>query len=151
MGRDPEPEGSSSDQQSCLCQACGFTPSDPNGKYHQTDIPSLRKLEQFDQIMTDIGLWNQPKPRRNQVQSAGTIKPEKILVHDTTHYYAYSSFQVMAYNIEKGKVHKKSVAHVTKCCGCENKLLDCPAIIRGSIPMSGGDRGEVLRKDVLGA
>ncbi len=129
MGRDPEPDEAHHHltNNPAFARACGFTPPDPNGNYRQTDIPSLRKLEQFDQIMTDAGLWNQLK--LNEVErsvQAGAIKPEKILVHDTTHYYAYSSFQVMEYTDEKGKVHKKSVAHVTKCCGCENKLLGLP-------------------------
>jgi hypothetical protein len=54
MGRDPEPDEAHHHltNNPAFARACGFTPSDPNGKYHQTDIPSLRKLEQFDQIMT---------------------------------------------------------------------------------------------------
>ncbi len=27
--------------------------------YRQSDVPSLRKLEQFDQIMSDNGLWGE--------------------------------------------------------------------------------------------
>lgn len=126
MGRDPEPDEVHHHltNNPAFARACGFTPPNPDGSYRQTDIPSLRKLEQFDQIMTDAGLWNQLKlDEVERSVKSGAIKPEKILVHDTTHYYAYSSFQVMEYKDEKGKVHKKSVAHVTKRCGCEHKQL----------------------------
>jgi len=77
-------------------RTCGFTLPDPNGPYRQSDVPSLRKLEQFDQIMTDNGLWGDvavDQVARNL--KSGCIQVESTLVHDTTHYRAYSGMQVV--------------------------------------------------------
>ena len=74
-------------------RVCGFAPSIGAAAYYSTDVPSLRKLQQFDQIMTDYGLWAQAKldeVRRNI--AAGVVQPENTLVGDTTHYYANSGF-----------------------------------------------------------
>jgi len=76
-------------------RACGFTLPRP-GHYSYTDIPSLRKLQQFDQIMTEAGLWSEAKidqVRRNL--QADRIHVEPTLVHDTTHYPAYSSMRTV--------------------------------------------------------
>ena len=46
--------------------------------------------------MTQSGLWSQVAlDRVADNLRAGVIKPEATLVHDTTHYYAYSSMQVI--------------------------------------------------------
>jgi len=128
MGFDPEPENVHHHltNNPAFARACGFTPPDPKGVYRQTDVPSERKLQQFDQIMTRAGLWNQMKldEVKRAIQS-GAIRPEEILVHDTTHYHAYSSFEVVEYKDEKGKTQKKSAPKVTKRCGCEDKQ-HCP-------------------------
>jgi hypothetical protein len=79
-----------------FARTCGFTLPDPKRGYRQSDIPSLRKLEQFDQIMSDNGLWG--KAAVKQVAKnlkEGFIKMESTLVHDTTHYHAFSSMQVV--------------------------------------------------------
>jgi hypothetical protein len=81
-----------------FARSCGFTLPDrrhPN-RYRQSDVPSLRKLEQFDQIMSVHGLWGEAAV--GQVAKnlrEGVIKVESTLVHDTTHYEAFSSMQVI--------------------------------------------------------
>jgi len=132
-------------------RVCGFTLPDPNGSYRQSDVPSLRKLEQFDQIMTDNGLWGDAavdQVTRNL--TTGSIQAESTVVHDTTHYHAFSGMQVVelpqadapAENAsatppataerkpnEKGKkakkARKKSHPKTTKRCRCKDRQ-HCP-------------------------
>jgi len=97
-GRPAEPEIVYAELQSnpSYARTCGFTLPDPNGSYRQSDVPSLRKLEQFDQIMTDSGLWGDAavdQVARNL--KAGCIQVESTVVHDTTHYHAFSGMQVV--------------------------------------------------------
>jgi len=97
-GRPAEPEIVYAELQSnpSYARTCGFTLPDPNGPYRQSDMPSLRKLEQFDQIMTDSGLWGDAaldQVARNL--KTGCIQVESTVVHDTTHYHAYSGMQVV--------------------------------------------------------
>ena len=40
-------------------RTCGFTIPGSGKSARQSDIPSLRKLQQFDQIMTAAGLWGE--------------------------------------------------------------------------------------------
>lgn len=77
-------------------RACGFTLPRADGRYRHMDVPSLRKLEQFDQIMTANGLWGESKVDQvvRNLQS-GVVQPESTLVHDTTHYRAYSGMQTV--------------------------------------------------------
>lgn len=42
-----------------FARTCGFTLPDPKRGYRQSDVPSLRKREQSDQIMSDHGLWGE--------------------------------------------------------------------------------------------
>jgi len=98
QGQPPEPEivfaalrGNPS-----YARACGFTLPEPNGQYRHSDVPSLRKLEQFDQIMTTAGLWSEAavdQVARNL--KTGRIQAESAAVHDTTHYQACSGMQVV--------------------------------------------------------
>ncbi len=80
-----------------FARVCGFSHKQKDREaYHYQQVPSLRKLEQFDQIMTDTGLWDRIK--RSEVKtnlSSGVILPEEELVGDTTHYHAYSSFETV--------------------------------------------------------
>ncbi|GAF73641.1 unnamed protein product, partial [marine sediment metagenome] len=79
-----------------FARTCGFTLPDPRRGYRQSDVPSLRKLEQFDQIMSDNGLWGEAavgQVAKNLKE--GYIKLEPTLVHDTTHYQAFSSMRVV--------------------------------------------------------
>jgi hypothetical protein len=79
-----------------FARTCGFTIPRPGKPERQSDIPSLRKLQQFDQIMTAAGLWEELALDRVAANlREGKIKVEATLVHDTTHYHAYSSMQVI--------------------------------------------------------
>jgi hypothetical protein len=105
-------------------RACGFAPKDEKDEYCGKHVPSLRKLQQFDQIMRDSGLWNKIKlseVRRNIEE--GIIKKENELVGDTTHYYAYSGFETVPYKDENDKEHRKSQSKVTKNCRCEDRAI----------------------------
>jgi len=152
-GRPAEPEVVYDELQSnpSYARVCGFTLPDPNGSYRQSDVPSLRKLEQFDQIMTDNGLWGDAavdQVTRNL--TTGRIQAESTVVHDTTHYHAFSGMQVVelpqagepSENAsatppateegkpnEKGKkakkARKKSHPKTTKRCRCKDRQ-HCP-------------------------
>ena len=103
-------------------QECGFSLPHPNGAYNHRNIPKLRTLEQFDQIMRDAGLWDRLK--KNEISyniKTDIIKKEEVLVHDTTHYHGYSAFITLEYVNEKGKTVKKSQCKATKVCGCSDK------------------------------
>ncbi|MCH8242179.1 MAG: hypothetical protein IH897_06155 [Planctomycetes bacterium] len=79
-----------------FARTCGFTIPRPGKPERQSDIPSLRKLQQFDQIMTAAGLWEELALDRVAANlREGKITVEATLVHDTTHYHAYSSMQVV--------------------------------------------------------
>jgi len=132
-------------------RTCGFTLPAPDGHYRQSDVPSLRKLEQFDQIMTDSELWSDAAV--DQVAKnlkTGCIQAESTVIHDTTHYHAYSGMQVVelpqavepSENAsatqpvtkegepnEKGKkakkARKKSHPKTTKRCRCKDRQ-HCP-------------------------
>lgn len=128
MGFPPEPEMVFNQLFSNLsfARVCGFVPNIKNDTYWFKNIPSLRKLEQFDQIMTEYGLWSQNKwdeVRRN-IEN-GIIKKESELVGDTTHYHAFSGFETVQYKDDKGREKTKSQSKVTKNCRCKNQD-DCP-------------------------
>ena len=128
MGFAPEPEVVHNLLTSNLsfARVCGFIPNNSDERYWYRNIPSLRKIEQFDQIMTEYGLWSRSKweeVRRNIEQ--GIIKKESELVGDTTHYHAYSGFETVAYTNARGKEKKKSQSKVTKNCRCEDQE-NCP-------------------------
>jgi hypothetical protein len=109
-----------------FARVCGFMPKGADEQYSFNYVPSLRKLEQFDQIMQEYGIWNRIKldeVRRNIEQSI--IKEEDMIVGDTTHYHACSGFETVVYEDEKGKEQKKSQSKVTKNCRCEDQN-NCP-------------------------
>jgi hypothetical protein len=90
-----------------FARVCGFMPKGADEQYSANYVPSLRKLEQFDQIMQEYGIWNrikQDEVRRNIEQSI--IKEEDIIVGDTTHYHACSGFETVVYEDENGKEQK---------------------------------------------
>jgi hypothetical protein len=103
-----------------FARVCGFSHKEKDrADYHYQQVPSLRKLEQFDQIMTEAGIWERIK--RSEVKTnlaTGVIRPEKELVGDTTHYHAYSSFETVRYEDDKGAEQKKSQSKPTKNCRC---------------------------------
>ena len=124
MGRKPEPLEVYHHlvNNPAFARACGWTIPHPRCGYRHTDVPSLRKLEQFDQIMTDHGLWSQQKweeVRRNVEE--GHIQPEPEVVHDTTHYVAHSSFEVVEYQDPHDNPGKKSQSKPHKACACEHQ------------------------------
>jgi hypothetical protein len=128
MGFSPEPEivYSLLTSNPSFARVCGFVPKGENSEYSNKHVPSLRKLEQFDMIMRDWGLWDRIKweeVRRNIEKRV--IQKENELVGDTTHYHAYSSFETVTYEDEKGKEQKKSQSKVTKRCRCED-WQHCP-------------------------
>jgi len=68
-----------------FARVCGFVlkPKD-NPDYRFEQIPSLRKLEQFDQIMREAGLWDQIKHAEvGENLSNGVIAKENEMVGDT--------------------------------------------------------------------
>jgi len=103
-------------------RVCGFIPKGDNDQYSFKHVPDLRKLEQFDQIMTDYGLWDRLKIQQViENIKQGIIKEEKELVGDTTHYHAFSSFETLTYIDENGKEQRKSQSKTTKNCRCQDK------------------------------
>lgn len=105
-----------------FARVCGFVPKGQDEKYWYKYVPSLRKLEQFDQIMTSYGLWDQIK-RKEVLENIdqGVIKKENVLVGDTSHYHAYSSFETVPYIDKKGKEKRKSQSIITKNCRCKER------------------------------
>ncbi len=79
-----------------FARSCGFTIPRAGKPERASDIPSLRKLQQFDQIMTQNGLWGEAALDRVAANLRdGTVQVEATVVHDTTHYRAYSAMQVL--------------------------------------------------------
>jgi hypothetical protein len=123
MGFAPEPENVHNLLTSNLsfARVCGFVPKGNVDAYWQKHVPSLRKLEQFDQIMTEYGLWEEAKWEQVVKNlEAGVIQKENVLVGDTTHYHAHSGFETVTYNNSKGKKKKKSQSKTTKNCRCKD-------------------------------
>ncbi len=121
MGFAPEPEQVHLLLKSnpAFARVCGLFQQRKDGGYHGEAVPSLRKLEQFDQIMTDAGLWGRIKRIVVGANIAsGVVQPEAEWVGDTTHYHAYSSFETVPYQDAKGNEQKKSQSKLTKTCGC---------------------------------
>ena len=121
MGFPPEPEMVHSFLSTNLsfARVCGFIPKSQDDQYWHRHVPAIRKLEQFDQIMTDYGLWNKNKYDEVRVNlENNVIAIENELVGDTTHYHAFSGFETVTYEDEKGKEKKKSQSKLTKNCRC---------------------------------
>lgn len=106
-----------------FARVCGFAPKENDRPwiYSAQQIPSQRKLEQFDQIMRESGLWGAIKidEVKSNLQS-GVIDKENELVGDTTHYHAYSGYETVTYDDENGNPKKKSQSKVTKNCRCDD-------------------------------
>ena len=105
-----------------FARVCGFIPKGDNDQYWFRFVPSIRKLEQFDQIMTEYGLWDRLKIKEViENLEQGIIEEEKELVGDTTHFHGYSGFETVTYIDEKGKEQRKSQSKTTKTCRCKDK------------------------------
>ena len=124
MGFAPEPEKVSLllNSNPSFVRVCGFAPKNEKDEYCFRHVPSLRKLEQFDQIMTEWGIWESLKLQEVRANlESGVIKKENELVADTTHYHAYSGFETVKYIDDKDKEQKKSQSKLTKNCRCQNR------------------------------
>lgn len=110
-----------------FARKCGFKYIiDDETKHHQSNIPSLRKLQQFDQIMNLYGLWDNMKWKMvTQNLTDGTVKVEADLAFDPSHVEANSSFTVAETNTDQGKKVKKAVGKLSKRCSCPDKN-SCP-------------------------
>jgi hypothetical protein len=128
MGFAPEPENVHALLTSNLsfARVCGFVPKGADSNYWHKYVPSLRKLEQFDQIMTEYGLWSKAKwdHVRGNIDNK-IIRKENELVGDTTHYHAHSVFKTLEYTDSKGKEKTKSQSKTTKKCQCKDPNT-CP-------------------------
>jgi hypothetical protein len=72
--------------------------------------------------MRENGLWR--KAKREQVArslESGVVQPEREIVHDTTHFPAWSSFETVKYEDNKGAPCRKSQSRLTKRCTCTDK------------------------------
>jgi hypothetical protein len=150
MGRPAEPEEVHDNLRDnpTFARACGFTLPDRSVGYRYSDVPALRKIEQFDQIMSTRGLWaciKWDEVRRNL--DDGVVKVEEELVHDTTHYEAFSAMDVLQYEppqaptvarpprperrrakraaAKEAQKAKKSQSRTIKRCRCKIRD-DCP-------------------------
>lgn len=157
MGFPPEPESVYLLLRSnpSFIRVCGFAPKTEKDEYCFQHAPSLRKLEQFDQIMKESGLWAKVKfAQVSRNLQSGVIKKEKELVGDTTHYHAYSGFETVVYVDDKGKEQKKSQSKLTKRCRCEDtqkcghawELADDGAgtIVKSNKKMHWGHKASIL-------
>jgi len=110
-----------------FARKCGFKYIiDVETKDCQYNIPSLRKLQQFDQIMNLYGIWDQMKWKIvKQNLTNGTVEIEPDLAFDPSHVEANSSFTVAESDTENGKKVKKAVGKLSKRCGCTDKN-NCP-------------------------
>jgi hypothetical protein len=76
--------------------------------------------------MRQAGIWDQIKVSEVKTNfQTGVIETEKELVGDTTHYHAYSGFETLTYEDEKGNLKKKSQSKPTKGCRCDD-WSSCP-------------------------
>jgi len=112
VGQPPEPEfvHQKLRENPAFARTCGFTVPQPGKPTRQADIPSLRKLQQFDQIMTDNQLW--AELALDQVADNlrnGTVQPESTVVHDTTHYHAYSTMKVVDLDVSRQEAETQEI------------------------------------------
>lgn len=160
MGRRPEPEEVDDllRNNPTFARVCGFTPKNimKYDEYSFEHIPGERKIQQFDQIMTQSGLWDKIKVLQvNRNLLDGTIEIEAEMVGDTSHYIAHSSFETLTYTADSGKEKKKSQSKTTKTCGCKNwnecahewVLSDDGA---GSVAKSGGKLYWAHKASIIG-
>lgn len=144
-------------------RACGFTLPEAHRGYRQSDVPSLRKIEQFDQIMTGAGLWHHlaVEQVRANLRSA-TVEVGVTLVHDTTHYPARSAMTAVelpsAPNQEPKPdkpARRKSHPRTIKTCRCpERKRCPHPWVSAdpgaGTVSKSGGKRYWAHKASTIG-
>lgn len=128
MGFSPEPDMVFHQLTSNLhfARVCGFVPQGEDKIYWHRHVPSLRKLQQFDQVMTDYGLWDTTKWEEvSKNLKNSVIQIENELVGDTTHYHAFSAHENIKYEDRNGKEQYKSQSKTTKKCRCKDHE-NCP-------------------------
>jgi hypothetical protein len=108
-----------------FARACGFTLPDPAVGYRASDVPSLRKLEQFDQIMTDRGLWDVAAVQRVSANlKEGIVETQDTGIHDVTHFLAFSELRT----VELPEKHVAEGAEAASKVGTESSA---PAPLEG--------------------
>lgn len=133
-----------------FARLCGFRYElAEKGRFITDSVPSLRKLEEFDQVMSEAGLWAAIRERavRDNLKS-GRVELEEDLAIDTTHYRACSGFTATEVLVEPAKKaaeaptptevpaatdetapaprtrrrrERRAVPRVAKRCGCAEK------------------------------
>lgn len=143
MGLDPDPKtvhvlltGNPS-----FARLCGFSYEVVQpGRVVQGHVPSLRKLQEFDQIMSKDGIWSDVRADLvHENLQTGRVAAESDLVIDTTHFPANSGSETVELSAEDvrlaglladdrpdkrrspPKPTKKCVPRVAKRCGCKDK------------------------------
>jgi hypothetical protein len=88
-----------------FARLCGFRYEvAEKGRVITDNVPSLRKLEEFDQVMSQAGLWSSIKARAvGENLESGRVALEDDLVFDATHYRANSGFSVAEVPVEPAK------------------------------------------------
>jgi len=110
-----------------FARKCGFKYIiDDETRHHQHNIPSRRKLQQFDQIMNLYGIWDNMKWKMvKQNLTDNTVAIEQDLAFDPSHVEANSRFTVVETQTDHGKKIKKAVGKLSKRCACSDKN-NCP-------------------------
>ncbi len=106
-----------------FARKCGFKYLiSENTKLSQENIPSPRKIEQFDQIMNLYGIWSKMKWKMViQNLTDGTVEIEKDISFDTSHVKGNSSFTTAETVDKKGEKTKRSIGKLSKRCSCIDK------------------------------
>ncbi len=106
-----------------FARKCGFKyVIDECTKKCQHTVPSLRKMEQFDQIMNLYGIWAKMKWKiANQNLSDGTVAIESDLAFDPSHVEGNSQFTTVETTDKNGKKQKRAIGRLSKRCSCSDK------------------------------
>lgn len=106
-----------------FARKCGFKHIiDEQTKQCQHNVPSLRKIEHFDQLMNLYGIWDKMKWKMvTQNLTDGTVEIEKDLAFDPSHVEGNSGFKVVKTVNYKSKEIKKAVGKLSKRCTCVDK------------------------------
>ena len=84
-----------------FARVCGFIPADSDEAYWFKHVPSLRKLEQFDQIMREYGLWDRIKwseVRKNIERKVINLKGKDLIINCIFKLPLFIHFRAVANN-----------------------------------------------------
>lgn len=106
-----------------FARKCGFKyVIDKRTKKCQHTVPSLRKIEHFDQLMNLYGIWDKMKWKiMTQNCNDGTIEIEPDLAFDPSHVEANSQFTTVETIDKNGKKQKRAIGKLSKRCSCSDK------------------------------